>query len=76
MEQQLYANAIIERNEEIEITPEMIEAGAEALRGGVSQDLAEGFLTPREVAVSVYRAMTAARLSILQASARSARCRQ
>jgi hypothetical protein len=68
--------AVSQPKEDIEITPEMIEAGAEALRGGVSQDLADGFLTPREVAVSVYRAMSAARISILRAAPRSVRYRQ
>jgi cold shock CspA family protein len=45
------------QSEEIEITPEMIEAGAQELDVFVAQDLAEGFITRWEVAEAVYRAM-------------------
>ncbi len=50
------------REEEIEITPEMVEAGSEALLaelgGGVSF-----FWNPRDLATSVYRAMERAHRS-------------
>jgi hypothetical protein len=43
--------------DDIEITPEMIKAGAEELNGFVAQDLADGFITRWEVAEAVHRAM-------------------
>jgi hypothetical protein len=42
---------------EIEITPEMIEAGAAILDVDTAQDLMEGWARPREVAEAVYLAM-------------------
>jgi hypothetical protein len=47
-------------NKEIEITPEMIEAGARELDVFVAQDLAEGWINRWEVAEAVYRAMNRA----------------
>jgi hypothetical protein len=46
--------------DKIEMTPEMVEAGAAELDAFVAQDLLEGFINPHKVAVSVYRAMTLA----------------
>ena len=42
---------------EIEITPEMIRAGAKELDAFTAQDLLEGYIHPNKVAESVYRAM-------------------
>lgn len=47
---------------DIEITEEMTEAGADLLRGMVT-DLADGVVTSREVSVRVYETMELARLS-------------
>ncbi len=47
--------------DEIEITPEMIEAGAAVLREEIT-DLASGHLTPSEVSTRVHRAMELARV--------------
>jgi hypothetical protein len=50
-----------EAHDEIEITPEMIDAGIAELTGGVAIDLYQGYLSAEEVAASVYRAMFRAR---------------
>ena len=44
--------------EEIEITPEMIEAGAEVIAER-AREIAEGWESPRIAAVKVWRAMRA-----------------
>jgi hypothetical protein len=49
---------------EIEITPEMIHAGASVLNE-ISIDLAEGYARAADVAESVFRAMSRARSSSL-----------
>jgi hypothetical protein len=54
---------VMSQSEDIEVTPEMIEAGAEELDAFVAQDLAEGFLNRWGVAEAVYRAMRRAALS-------------
>ena len=46
----------------IEVTPEMVAAGASELEGGVAIDLAEGWIGAGDVAVAVYRAMYQAKL--------------
>ncbi len=46
----------------IEITPEMIEAGAHALTMLAISDLASGDITAQEASVCVYEAMERARL--------------
>jgi hypothetical protein len=43
--------------DEIEITPEMVAAGAAELAGFVVRDIVDGFASPADVAVAVYRAM-------------------
>lgn len=45
--------------EEIEITPEMIEAGLSALLNFSSVDYVEGWVAPKEIVVAVYQAMLA-----------------
>lgn len=41
----------------IEVTPEMISAGCEELDSGTAQEIFEGFISPVEVVIAVYRAM-------------------
>jgi hypothetical protein len=48
------------QSEDIEITPEMIDAGARELDVFVAQDLLEGWINRWEVAEAVYRAMNRA----------------
>lgn len=51
------------RHTEIEITPEMIEAGMTAVDG---RDFADGLISHDEAVCLVYRAMEAARPSLLR----------
>jgi hypothetical protein len=58
------ANAAIapEEHEEIEVTPEMIEAGASALLDDCNiENLRDGFVTAQKVAEEVFLAMCSAR---------------
>lgn len=52
-----------ENPEEIEITPEMVNAGLAAIGGFELIDAAEGYLDRAELVRSIYRQMAKARLS-------------
>ena len=40
-----------------EVTPEMVAAGRAELDGFVARDIVDGFVSPKDVVVAIYRAM-------------------
>jgi len=48
--------------DEIVVTPEMIEAGCSILDLGAARDLVDGFENPADMALAMYRAMRAIEL--------------